>query len=89
MSSCGFCCSGGPHSENKRKRKDRKILEPCQRTEKKQEHEDDGSTSCSWCTWDGLQMLRKMTGRIGNNKKKRNCQGLQHCSDLLVYSAES
>ena len=34
MSSCGFCGSGGPQGENKRKQKDKQILGPCQRAEK-------------------------------------------------------
>ena len=35
LSFSGFCHSNGPLSENKRMRKDRQILGPCQRTKKK------------------------------------------------------
>ena len=46
-------------SKNQRKQKERRVLEPCQRTKKAVEHhEGDGDTSCNWCAWNGPQMLR-------------------------------
>ena len=39
-----------------------KILGPCQRTKKAEEHEGDGDTNFSWCAWNGHQMLEKRTG---------------------------
>ena len=32
-------------------------------------HEGDGDTNCSWCTWNGLQRIRKETRRTGNQRK--------------------
>ena len=34
LSNSGFCHPGGPLSENQRKRKERQVLRPCQRTKK-------------------------------------------------------
>ena len=45
-----FCHSSRPLGKNKRKQKDRQIIESCQRTKKVVEHEGEGNTSCSWCT---------------------------------------
>ena len=36
------------------------------------EHQGDGETNCSWCTWNGLQVLRKKSGGIGDQKKNRD-----------------
>ena len=47
--SSGFCHSWRPQSENKRKQKDRQILEPCQRIKKAVKHKGDHNKS--WCTW--------------------------------------
>ena len=57
---------GGPQSENKRKRKDRQVLGPCQRTEKVVELEGKGDTNCSWRAWNWAQKVEKDTRRIGN-----------------------
>ena len=35
----------------KRKRKERQVLEPCQRTKKVVERVGDGDTNCNWSTW--------------------------------------
>ena len=32
------------------------------------ENEGGGDPNCSWCTWNGLQMLAKGTGRAGNQR---------------------
>ena len=40
----GFCRSGGRRRGNSRKRKDRQILRPCQRTKTVMEHEDEVDT---------------------------------------------
>ena len=32
------------------------------------EHEGDGDTNYSWCTWNGRQRRRKGTWRIGNQR---------------------
>ena len=63
MLSTWLCHSSEIPSENKRKRKDRQVLEPCQRTKK--EHEREGNTNCSWWTWKGSQRLWDDTGSIG------------------------
>ena len=36
---------------------------------KTMEHEDDGDTNCSWCTWSNLQRIGKGTGRLTNKRK--------------------
>ena len=79
MLSYGFCRSGGSLSKNERKRKDRQILGPCQRTKKIVEHDyddddDDGDTNCNWCTWNGLKKLKRKTRGISveNRKIKKN-----------------
>ena len=36
------------------------------------DHEVDGDTSCNLCTWNGLKRFVKMTGRIGNQRKKKD-----------------
>ena len=40
-----LCRPGGPLSKNQRKRKERKVLGPSQRTERDVEHEGDGDTN--------------------------------------------
>ena len=63
-----FYRCGRPLSENQRKRKDRKILEPCSRTKKVVEHKGKGNTDFSWCVWNGSQRLEGI-GRFGNQSK--------------------
>ena len=62
---CGFRRPSGPQIKNQRKRKERQVLGPCERTKKALEHEDDGVTNCYWHTWNGSQRLGKGTGRVG------------------------
>ena len=31
-------------------------------------HEDDGGTSCNWCTWNNPQRIAKGTTRVGNKR---------------------
>ena len=72
LSSRRFWHSGGPQRENKRKRRDKQILRPCQRAKKKQqktvEHEGDSDTN-----W----MILKNSGRMGNQRK--NQDNPDHC----------
>ena len=62
----GFCDPAGPLSENQRKRKERQVLRPRQRTKRVEDHEGDHNTNLNWCTWNGLQKLKKLEirGRI-------------------------
>ena len=48
--SIGFYRSVGQQNKNKRKRKGRKILRPCQRTEENVEHKGDWDFNCNWWT---------------------------------------
>ena len=41
------------------------------------EHEDDGDTNSSSCTWNGAQSIGKKTGGIRNQRKNRN--HTDHC----------
>ena len=50
------------HSKNERKRKDRQILGPCQRTEKTVEHEGEGRADCDWDLWNNPQRVGKESG---------------------------
>ena len=56
MSSCSF---SGPQSENKRKRKERRIFGPCWRAEEDVEHEVNSDTNSSWPIWTGSQMRQE------------------------------
>ena len=76
--SCGFCHPEGPHSENKRKWKNRQMLESHQRTKIQKEKKAGGSMRemvvtivirFLWTVWKGLGKTR----RIGNQKKNRYC----------------
>ena len=58
--------------EKKKNWKDRRGLEYCQRTEKVVEHEPDGDTNCSKCTWNGLQKPGKKNGGTGDQKNNRD-----------------
>ena len=59
-------------SENQRKRDDKQLLEPCQRTKKAVEPEGEGDTNCNWCSWNGSQRLGKGSGRVGNRRMSRD-----------------
>ena len=51
-------------------RKEIQVLRPCQRTKKTVKHEADGDTSCNWPTWNGLQRVRKVSERVGDQKTR-------------------
>ena len=57
-----------------KKVKYRPILGPFRMTV---EYEGDSDTNCSWCTWNGHEMLRKKTSGTENSRKNRN--HLDHC----------
>ena len=80
LPSCAFDCSARPLSENKRKRKDKQILEFYQRAVKAEEHEGDSDTNCHWCTWNSRQKLGKKTGKIENKKNRYN----PNDSDVMI-----
>ena len=50
----------------------------CQRTKKKKqkkttmEHEGGSDTNCNWCTRNGSQIFRKETGKVGNQRTRRD-----------------
>ena len=67
----GLCRPSGPH-EDQRKRKERLILGPLQRTKKAIEDEGDCDTDCKWCTRNDLQRLRKEAGGVRNRKISRD-----------------
>ena len=54
LSNSGLWCLGGPQSENKRKQKQREVLQPCKRTEKAIKHESDSDINYNWCFRNGL-----------------------------------
>ena len=68
----GFCCSGRPQSESERRRRNRRVLRLCQRTERAIEHESDCDTNCCWPVWNDLQRFGKVTGGIVNQRKYRD-----------------
>ena len=39
---------------------------------KAMEHESDGNTNYSWCTWNGLQGFRKKSEGSGDQRKNRD-----------------
>ena len=45
---CGFWPPSGLQSENQRKRKERQVLRPCQRSKKVVEHGDNSDNNCNW-----------------------------------------
>ena len=70
-------CSGcrrpsRPHSENQRKRKEKKVLGPYQRTKIAMEHESDGDANCKWRTWNSSEKLGKEAGRVRNQWTNRD-----------------
>ena len=62
----GLCCYGGRQYESQRKRKERKVLGPCQRTQKAVEHMINGDTNCNKNTWNAPQRFAKGAARFGN-----------------------
>ena len=63
---------GGAQSPHQRKRKEVRVLGPCQRAKKVLKHEGDGNINCCWYARNGPQRLRKETRRIENQKKNRD-----------------
>ena len=51
---CGFCRPSGPPSQSERKRKERQVRRPYQRSKKAVEYEGDGDTNSNWRTWNGF-----------------------------------
>ena len=49
----GLCHPSWSQSEKQRKWREKQVLEPYRTTGKAVEHEDDGDTTCNWCTWKG------------------------------------
>ena len=35
-------------------------------------HEDDGDTSCNWCTWNNPKIISKGIGRLGNKSSSED-----------------
>ena len=70
--SSGFFHSSRQYSKNKRKKKDRQILESCQQTGKAVEHEDNSDTSCSWSPLNCSQRPRKETRGSGDQRKNQD-----------------
>ena len=68
LRSCGLCCPGGSLSENQRKRKERQIFVPCQRTKKAMKHESDGDTNCNQCAWNNSRRHGKGAENVGNRR---------------------
>ena len=67
---CKLCRPGKSLSKNQRiqKKKMWRILRSCQRIKKAMEDEDNGGTSCNWCTWNNPPRLNKRTRRVGNRR---------------------
>ena len=63
-----LCHSSRPQCENQRKRKERQVLRPCQRTKKVIEHESDGDTNCNWYTRNDSYRLGKEAERFRTQK---------------------
>ena len=80
----GFCRSGSPQIENKRKRKERQILGPCQRTKKTVEHEGDDDSNYRWSPSNGPKKLEKLEIR-----GKLETIQTTHCWHRLEYWEES
>ena len=55
-------------SKDQRKRKERQILRPSERTEKAMEHQNDGDTNCNRCTWKDPKKL----GKVEKQRTKRD-----------------
>ena len=58
-----------PVCKSKKAKKEKQVIEPCQRTKKAVEQEGDGYTNHNWHTWNGSQRFGKGTGRNGNQTK--------------------
>ena len=56
----------------KRKRKERKVLRPCQRTKNAMEDEGVGNTNSNWCARNVPQRLGKGPGRLWNKRSSED-----------------
>ena len=66
LPSCELCHLGEQQKENQRKRKERQLLGPCQRTKNDREHESDGDINYNYWDWSDPQRLGKGARRVGN-----------------------
>ena len=57
MSYSRLCCLSGLQRENQRKRKERQVFKPCQRTKKAVELESDGDTNWSYGGARGVMVI--------------------------------
>ena len=55
---CGLGFPNGTQRENQRKRKERQIFRPYQRTKKAVEQEANCDTNCNWSSWNCHQILK-------------------------------
>ena len=55
-----------------KKKKEKQVIRPCQRTKNVIEHESDGDTNYDWCTRNDLHSLGKATERAENRKTCRD-----------------
>ena len=62
LTTSGLWRPGRPQSKNQRKKKERQVLKPHQRTENRKEYERFDDTN--WCTWSNPQGLAKRAERI-------------------------
>ena len=53
------------------------------------EHEGDGDTNSSWCTWNGPQRFEKETGRNGYQWKNRDPPSDYTVVDIGKYNQKS
>ena len=60
----GLCYSSRPQSENERKRKERQVHGPCQRTKETVEHESYDNANYNWCDWNSLPRFEKGNGKL-------------------------
>ena len=61
-----------PRSGYKRKRKDREIMGPCQKTKNAVEYEGDCCTNYCWRPWNCRQKLVRKTRGIENQRKNQD-----------------
>ena len=83
LPSCRFCHSGEPQSENKGKRKNRQIPEPCERTEKAVEDEINDDTNCNWRTWIGPKKLGRKKWSDWKSEEESSLSRLLRSSRIL------
>ena len=72
LSPNGFCSLSEPQNENKRKKKDKQLVGPCQRTEMSVELKGDVNINCNLYTWNRPQRLGRETEGFGEQRKEWN-----------------